>query len=128
MTADKRYLPIMDKSGRYIERPDLYLFARMSYADGSDEESVGQLYEAMLTQDNSKLTLTNFESLLEDKLRSDVPDRGRTASVVEALMRLFAHTGSLQPLIYAQRLAAFDYYEAERRSSPKNLERRFGES
>jgi hypothetical protein len=107
MTA--RYLPLLKAEGGWIDRPDLYVLARMSYEDGVGNQVVSQLYEMMKTADNSSPDLNILEGdLAKRQVGRNMRHRVLAGSVVLELVRLVATSKTTPSLAQAFRLVALN--------------------
>lgn len=80
--TDRRYLPLFRSDGTWIDRPDLYLLARLNCPDSQDDE-VEQIYHVLRSSDPSKARLGDFERKVQRwAIRQYVPLRDRAAEVV----------------------------------------------
>lgn len=129
----RRYLPLFDTDGKWIDRPDLYLFARMAYADQDDDEIVVQLYDTMRRTDNRREALNLLES---DLARRHVARQSRArvlaGTVVLELARIAAVSCGRVSLKAAFRLVAthqlgFDGKRAQVESVRREVEKAFSD-
>lgn len=121
MTA--RYLPLLQPDGGWIDRPDLFVLARMSYEDGLDDQMVPQLYEIMKNADNSSPDLNVLEdAIVNTQVRRNKRHRVLAGSVVLELVRLRATTKGKPSLTQAFRLVGFNQgNHDEKRAHPESL-------
>ncbi|WP_161630533.1 hypothetical protein [Gemmobacter nectariphilus] len=120
----KRYLPIIRPDGSWIDRPDLFLLARMGYEDNADEQVVHQLHDAMVRADNTVPSLNAFEQdIAKRHLNRELRLRLFAGQTLLELVRI-ARTNN-EPPSAAQgiRLAAFNQHRAKGRSSADDLKR-----
>jgi hypothetical protein len=122
MTAkDRRYLPVIDAAGNWIDFPFLFLLARMAYADNEDEAAVWQLYDFMRRYPTEQITV--LEKDIESRhVRHNLRLRLFAGSVVREIIRIAA-AGRAPNTKAAIRLAAHHHYARFNVSSPKHLER-----
>jgi hypothetical protein len=110
-----RYLQLIRPDHSWIERPDLYLLARMSYEDKHDDSVVHQLYEAMCRGRNTFEDLNVFEADLEKRqLRRQLRHRLFAGSTVLELIRIAADTGKPPTATQAMQLVAFNQKREEK--------------
>lgn len=126
MSASHRFLPLFTPAGNWIERPDLYLFARMGSPDREDEDVIRQVYEAMCRSDNTQSELDSLGQTIErHHIRQKLSERLAAGQVVLELVRIAATTGKPPSEAKAVRLAAHNYHQTFRKSSQESLERNF---
>lgn len=90
MTKENRYLPLLDDTGNWIARPDLYVLVRMAVRDDTSEDVVWQVYRHMAElSDNTTAELNDIDALLERKfIRQSLTERRHAAMVVAEMLRL----------------------------------------
>lgn len=126
MSASPRFLPLFTPAGNWIERPDLYLFARMGSSDREDENVIRQVYETMCRSDNTQSKLDSLGQTIERHYVSkNLRERLAAGQVVLELVRIAATTGKPPTVAKALRLAAHNDHQTFRRSSQESLERNF---
>lgn len=123
MTGE-RYLPLFNNDGSWIERPDLYLLARMSVPDKRDQIEVDQIYMAMLGGNNSENSLNYFESGIERRhIRHDFRLRNFAATVVLEACRIeYSHSGAAT-MNKAVELVAFNHHKHTKMSQAEFVPR-----
>lgn len=116
MMGGRRYLPLFDGDGNWIDRPDLYLLARMAYADRDGDEVVAQLHETMRSAHNLREALNPFEADISDRhvARHKRP-RALAGSVVLELGRIVATPGVRPSIKAAIQLVAIGQKEFDRK-------------
>jgi hypothetical protein len=120
----KRYLPIVRLDGGWIERPDLFLIARMGYEDAADEQVVHQIHDAMVRANNSVASLNAFEQdIVNHHLRRAMRLRLFSGQVLLELVRIAATNNAPPSVAQGIRLAAFNEYRAKASSSEEGLNR-----
>jgi len=126
MNPSRRFLPLFTPDENWIERPDLYLLARMGSEDGEEEGVVRQVYEVMCRSDGTRTELDSFGKTVErHHIRQKLSERLAAAHVVLELVRIAATTGKPPSEAKALRLAAFNHHKTFRKSSLESLERNF---
>ncbi len=129
----RRYLPLFDGDGNWIDRPDLYLLARMAYPDREGDGVVAQLHQTMRNADNLREALNPLEADISKRhVARQTRPRILAGSVVLELARIAA-TPVVQPSIKAAiRLVAsgqteFDGKRAQMASMVREVEKGFSE-
>lgn len=122
--APSTYLPIFNKDGSWINRPDLFLLARMGAEDQCEPSEIYQIYKTMLSSDEASANLNRFEADIEKRfLRHDLRLRHYCGEVVLEAVRIFEETRECPSSNQAIKLVAFNSHEHSQRSSPEQLER-----
>lgn len=126
MSVLPRYLPLFTADGNWIERPDLYLLARMGVRDSENDDVALQVYQAMCRSDNTTSTLSSFDQIIEKgQVRRDIHRRVMAGEVVLEMARIAASTSGPPTLAKAVDLAVFNHHREFSKSSPESLERVF---
>lgn len=124
MSSPRRYLPLFTPEENWIERPDLYLMARMDSADRADENVVSQVYEAMCRSNNSRARLDAFGQTIEKHhISKNLTERLWAGQVLLEMVRIAATTQKSPSQAKAVQLAAFNHHRVFSRSSAEVLQR-----
>lgn len=124
MMENKRYLPIIRPDGSWIDRPDLFLLARMGYEDNADEQVVHQLHDAMVRADNTVPSLNAFEQdIAKRHLNRELRLRLFAGQTLLELVRIATTNNEPPSASQGIRLAAFNQHRAKGRSSADDLKR-----
>lgn len=117
-----RYLPIIDHCGEWIDRPDLFLLARMAYADREGEGVVNHLYDIMTHADNSQKDLNSIEKALEfSQVRKRLRHRLFAGQVVLEAVRIATTIQEPASAAQAIKLCAHRQFQLQRKSSEDSL-------
>lgn len=120
-----RYLPLFfGANSKWIERPDLYLLARMGADDNEDDTVVRQIYTAMLQANNLDKSLNRFEQSIEKRhVRGDLRLRLFAGQTLLEMIRISATTRRAPSATQAIRLTAKNQLSFTKKSSTESLER-----
>jgi hypothetical protein len=101
-----RFLPLFSPDGTWaVERPDLWLLARLSRSDKQDDE-VAQIYRTMLDSDANS-PINDFErDVRKHTIGQNTGPRVRSGEVVLESWRIMEHTGHVPKLSHALALVA----------------------
>ncbi|WP_366194602.1 hypothetical protein [Meridianimarinicoccus marinus] len=114
----KRYLPLLNSDGTWIDRPDLYVLARMGADDKQDTGVVWQIYNAMCGADESSLSLNDFEKNIEKWfIRKNIRHRVYAGHVLLEMVRISATTSRPPKVAEGVRLAASRTHEFKNSAS-----------
>ena len=123
---NKRFLPLIREDGNWIQRPDLFLLARMSYADVTVRKIVAdQLYRMLISADNTSAILNVLEFTVEElEVQRNLRPRLFAGSTVLELVRIAATTGRSPSVNQAISLVAFNKGLQEKgKAQPDSLKR-----
>lgn len=108
---DRRYLPICNEDGSWIDRPDLFLLALMGAPDTTDIVDVWQIHAAMLVPAPID-RITEFEKGVEKKhIRGDTRLREFAGGVVLEALRLSHATQQPPSATKAIELATWNHIQ-----------------
>lgn len=124
MSALRKYLPLFNADECWIERPDLYLLARMGSEDRDDENVVSQVYEAMCRSNNTRPRLDNFGLTIEkNHISRNLRERLWAGQVLLEMVRITATTRKPPSQTKAIRLAIFNHSRTLRIPLAESFER-----
>jgi len=122
--TSRRYLPLKNDSGAWIERPDLFVLARMAVPDTEVDYVVVQIYDTVKRADNSSPLLNSFESDIEKRqIGRSLRLRIFAGQVVLEMVRIAASISKSPSAAQAITLASLNHHRASGRSSPEDLRR-----
>lgn len=121
----RRYLPLLEENGSWIARPDLFLFARMSYEDTQEDRTILQLHEFILNAGHISEPLNDFEADVDRKqLRRNLQHRILAGATVLEMLRIAITTSQPPSFRQGVRLVVFNEQRHEQKKSQNaSLER-----
>jgi hypothetical protein len=109
-----RYLPIKKPDGSWIDKPGLYVLARMAYEDETDDPLVAQLHDVMSRASNTSPELNALERDISDRhLMRELRFRVFAGNTILELFRIGETTRKAPTLGQAIRLAAHNQKQFE---------------
>jgi hypothetical protein len=107
----KKYLPILDEQGQWIERIDLFILLRVAKEDKIDNGQIFQIHKVLCEADNSKQVLNGFEQGLERReIRNELRLRYLAAAVLFEMVRIAQEDPTKASLGNSIRVAAYNQH------------------
>jgi hypothetical protein len=122
--TEKRYLPLIQDNGEWIDRPDLFILARMGVDDTEGYHEADHVYASMTFRKDATERFSSFEKDIEARqVRKNMQLRLFAGQAILELVRIAATTHKPPSAAQGIRLAAFNHQRTFKRSSVESLER-----